>query len=114
MYAATIGAVDGCRLLTPETVAQASSVQTADSTPFGLPPEMQGFAMQFGLGFMPQSIMMPGLGAHSFGHPGAGGSLGFADPESAVGFGYVMNQMAGGMGGDPRVAGLIGAIKNCQ
>jgi CubicO group peptidase (beta-lactamase class C family) len=74
---------------------------------------MQGFAMQFGLGFMPQSMMMPGLGPRSFGHPGAGGSLGFADPEAGVGFGYVMNQMAGGMGGDPRVAGLLEATRSC-
>ncbi len=113
MYAATVGTVDGCRLMQPDTVARASTVQTADSIPFGLPPEMQGFAMQFGLGFMPQSMMMPGLGPHSFGHPGAGGSLGFADPDANVGFGYVMNQMAGGMGGDPRVAGLLDAIKSC-
>jgi CubicO group peptidase (beta-lactamase class C family) len=113
MYAATIGTVDGCRLFTAETAAAASTVQTTDSTPFGLPPEMQGFAMQFGLGFMPQSMMMPGLGPRSFGHPGAGGSLGFADPEAGVGFGYVMNQMAGGMGGDPRVAGLLEATRSC-
>jgi CubicO group peptidase (beta-lactamase class C family) len=113
MYAATVGTVDGCRLMQSDTVARASTVQTADSVPFGLPPEMQGFAMQFGLGFMPQSMMMPGLGARSFGHPGAGGSLGFADPEAGVAFGYVMNQMAGGMGGDPRVAGLLDAIKSC-
>ncbi len=113
MYAATVGTVDGCRLLQPESVVRASTVQTTDSIPFGLPAEMQGFAMQFGLGFMPQSMMMPGLGPHSFGHPGAGGSLGFADPDAGVGFGYVMNQMAGGMGGDPRVAGLLEAIQSC-
>ena len=29
----------------------------------------------------------------SFGHPGAGGSHAFADPENKIGFGYVMNQM---------------------
>lgn len=116
MYAATIGTVDGCRLLSPETMARAAALQTAESIPFGLPPEMQGFAMQFGLGFMTQSMMMPGLGPRSFGHPGAGGSLGFADPEAGVGFGYVMNQMGGvgGGGGDPRVSGLLDAVKSCR
>jgi CubicO group peptidase (beta-lactamase class C family) len=114
MYAATVGTIDGHRLLAPDTVVRAATVQTADSIPFGLPAGMEGFAMQFGLGFMPLTMMMPGLGPHSFGHPGAGGSLGFADPDAEVGFGYVMNQM-GGMGGgaDPRVAGLLDAVKSC-
>jgi len=31
--------------------------------------------------------------ASSFGHPGAGGSHAFADPENQISFGYVMNQM---------------------
>ena len=39
----------------------------------------------------------------AFGHGGAGGSLGFCDPENGISFGYAMNQMqAGGPGGDPR------------
>jgi CubicO group peptidase (beta-lactamase class C family) len=29
--------------------------------------------------------------ARSFGHYGNGGSVGFADPDTGVGFGYVMN-----------------------
>ncbi|HAF04348.1 MAG TPA: hypothetical protein DCG89_11190, partial [Spartobacteria bacterium] len=29
----------------------------------------------------------------SFGHPGAGGSHAFADPENKISFAYVMNQM---------------------
>ncbi len=29
----------------------------------------------------------------AFGHPGAGGSHAFADPESGISFAYVMNQM---------------------
>jgi CubicO group peptidase (beta-lactamase class C family) len=51
------------------------------------------------------------LSPRSFGHPGAGGSLGFADPDTGVGFGYVMNQMQSNLAGDPRVLNLIEAVK---
>ena len=47
---------------------------------------------------------------HPFGHPGAGGSLGFADPDAKIGFGYVMNQMGASVGLDPRPRGLIDAV----
>jgi len=34
-----------------------------------------------------------GPSTYAFGHPGAGGSHAFADPENRIGFAYVMNQM---------------------
>lgn len=34
-----------------------------------------------------------GSSISAFGHPGAGGSLGFGDPETGISFAYVMNQM---------------------
>lgn len=47
----------------------------------------------------------------ALGHAGAGGSIGFADPENRLSFGYAMNQMQGGqLGGDPRWWGLIGGM----
>ena len=42
------------------------------------------------------SLVSPGLfgtSASAFGHPGAGGSHAFADPENGISFAYVMNQM---------------------
>jgi len=49
---------------------------------------------RFGLGFQLTQPERPiGPGQAMFGHFGAGGSLGFADPENGVAFGYVMNQM---------------------
>ena len=46
----------------------------------------------------------------SFGHYGAGGSVGYADPAAGVGYGYVMNQMTANLVGDPRTVGLTEAL----
>jgi CubicO group peptidase (beta-lactamase class C family) len=111
MYAATIGEIDGIRLLKPETLAAATTVQTANSSPYGMPPGMEAFSMQFGLGFIGPSPLQPLLGEGSFGHPGAGGSIGFAHPKSGIGFGYQNNQM--GRMGDTRAMSLINAVRDC-
>jgi CubicO group peptidase (beta-lactamase class C family) len=68
-----------------------------------------GLDIQFGLGFMvPSSIMNVG-GPNGFGHYGAGGSVGWADPDAELAFGYVMNRMDVGLAGDTRSARLIDA-----
>jgi CubicO group peptidase (beta-lactamase class C family) len=46
----------------------------------------------------------------SFGHPGSGGSLGFADPKAGIGYGYVTNQMGTALTGDPRDLALRNAV----
>ncbi len=64
------------------------------------------FPIPFGSGFMTHSDMSPLVGGRSFGHYGAGGSVGFADPDRRIAGGYVMNQMEMGVSGDPRTAAL--------
>ncbi|MGH9098396.1 MAG: esterase, partial [Acidimicrobiales bacterium] len=64
----------------------------------------------FGLVMLCDSPFSPFLGAGSFGHYGAGGSVGFAHPASGIAFGYVMNQMRLGLNGDPRTDALIEAV----
>ncbi len=46
----------------------------------------------------------------AFGHPGAGGSLAFADPDNRIGFAYVMNRMENGVLRESRPARLVGAL----
>ncbi|MGW3353003.1 serine hydrolase domain-containing protein [Nonomuraea rubra] len=115
MYAATVSDVDGVRLLNPSTVETMTEVQT-DTTPMhGLPPGLnvpadRSFWMS--LGFWRACRPMPLTGPASFGHPGSGGSIGFADPDSGVGFAYVTN-LWNYRPDDPRAANLAEAVRTC-
>ena len=70
------------------------------------------YAPTLALGFMTPTPSMPLSGPGAFGHPGAGGSLGFADPEAGIGFGYIANRMSSD-GRDARAAVLVAAIVDC-
>jgi CubicO group peptidase (beta-lactamase class C family) len=90
MYAALSlgGTLDGVRLVSPETVIRMGTVQSllvADAMADNTAP--------FSLGFMKASPTS-GFPGSRFGHEGAGGSNGFADPAARLAFGYVMNQMS--------------------
>jgi len=58
--------------------------------------------VQFSLGFMKPSRVWPFGNPSSYGSPGTGGALGFADPTAAIGYGYVTSQMGTHLAGDPR------------
>ena len=67
--------------------------------------------VQFSLGFMKPSAVWPfGSSSASFGSPGSGGSLGFADPAAGIGYGYVTSQMGTRLAGDPRDIALRDAL----
>ncbi len=66
--------------------------------------------VQFSLGFMKPSPLWPFGSASAFGSPGSGGSLGFADPETGVGYAYVTSQMGTTLTGDPRDLALRHAL----
>ena len=112
LYAAVIGPVDGGPpgpLLTPAQMEQAR-------TPLTSGPDQVfasvGFKLEqkIGLGFWRSSPVTLFGGDGSFGHGGAGGSYGFADPEHRLAVGYVMNKMDMEFTGDSRSHGLIGAV----
>jgi CubicO group peptidase (beta-lactamase class C family) len=89
------GEVDGVRILEPDSIVRARSEQAS-----GPDAVLAGMPMRYGLGFMLRSDFMPlSPSPNAFGHPGAGGSIGMADPDAGVGFGYVMNKMQMGLVG---------------
>jgi CubicO group peptidase (beta-lactamase class C family) len=75
-------------LLSKDLLAEATAPQSTGFCP------VLGEDVTFGLGFTPTTARRPfGPNPKSFGHFGTGGAVGFADPESAVAFGYVMNDV---------------------
>ncbi|TME98447.1 MAG: beta-lactamase family protein, partial [Chloroflexi bacterium] len=104
LYAATIGEVDGVRLLTPNTLAKATEPQSAGED------LVLGYETRYATGFQLSFPFRPMAGEGSFGHYGMGGSVGFAHPGHGFAFGYVMNQMGPSGGVDPRTKGLIDAL----
>jgi CubicO group peptidase (beta-lactamase class C family) len=98
------GEAGGYRLLDAAGIARCREEQSRG------PDLVLVIPTRFGLGFMlPQDRRDARFGPNprAFGHPGAGGSVGFADPEARVGFGYVMNRMGPHILLDPRAMALI-------
>ena len=71
---------------------------------------MKGSGVGFSLGFMKSSAGFPFGRAGSFGAPGAGGAMGFADPTAGIGYAYVTSQMGTQLTGDPRDVALRDAL----
>ncbi len=106
-YAAMIGPVDGHRrLFAPATLTLARTEESAG------PDRVLVVNTRFGLGYMLHGPAAPLLGPGSFGHPGRGGSLGFADPESGIALGYVTNGLQKGVTADPRAQALVRAVRS--
>ena len=115
MYAATVSEVDGVRLLDPATVERMTVVQTDKTRMHGLPPGLEVPAdrsFYMSLGFWRACPPMPLVGPGSFGHPGSGGSIGFADPDAGVGFGYAPNLWSWNIA-EPRAKNLAAAVAAC-
>ena len=130
IYARNFEVPSGGAVGTARAIAHAYSVFATGGRELGLRPETLdllaapavpatrgGFydeclkgSVQFSLGFMKPSPVWPFGGPRSFGSPGSGGSLGFADPELGVGYAYVTSQMGTSLTGDPRDVALRDAL----
>lgn len=105
-YAALIGDVEGgTRLFAPDTLALARAEASAGAD------RVLIVRTRLGLGYMLHGAAAPLLAPTSFGHPGRGGALAFADPESGIAFGYVTNGMSKGVTADGRAQGLVRALR---
>ena len=100
------GELDGVRILSPEAIERATVEQASGKD------EVLGLNLRTALGFVLTSAdATMGPNPRAFGHSGAGGSLGFADPDAKLGFGYAMNRMIQeNTLNDPRWGPMIDAV----
>ena len=129
VYARNLEVPSGGAVGTARAIAHAYGVFAAGGRELGLRqetldllaapaiPPTRGFydeclkgELQFSLGFMKPSPIWRFGSARSFGSPGSGGSLGFADPAAGIGYAYVTSQMGTRLTGDPRDVALRDAL----
>jgi CubicO group peptidase (beta-lactamase class C family) len=130
VYARDLEVPSGSGVGTARAIAQAYGVFATGGRELGLRPEtldllaapavppargfydecMKADGVQFSLGFMKSNAVWPFGNPGSFGAPGAGGSLGFADPTAGIGYAYVTSQMGTRLTGDPRDVALRDAL----
>ena len=104
------GLLDGS-LLEPELLAELTREHSLGMDKTLMTPT------RFGLGCMLDQPKVAnatfGLGAGAFGHPGAGGSVGFADPEHDVAMGFAVNTLGPYVLMDPRAQHLVRVLRAC-
>jgi len=129
IYARNLEVPSGGGVGTARAIAKAYSVFATDGYELDLRPQTlralaapavpatRGFydeclfgEVRFSLGFMKPSPAWPFGSESSFGSPGSGGSLGFADPKAGIGYAYVTSQMGTTLTGDPRDVALRKAV----
>jgi CubicO group peptidase (beta-lactamase class C family) len=108
LYAMCIGAVDGFpRLLTEVTVAQVAQIQTVGEDLVLAVPTRYAIVFQ-----KPDGRLR--YGSHqAFGHDGAGGSIGAADPWHGLAYAWIPRQMSYPGGADARGLGLVKVLREC-
>ncbi|MFQ6395404.1 serine hydrolase domain-containing protein [Nocardia sp. KC 131] len=103
LYASLVSEVDGVRLLSPDTLAGAIAEQASGIDRVMMLPD------RYATGFMLPTVGFPLGGPTSFGHPGRGGALAFADPRRRLAFAYTPNYIIEGAP-DLRARTLVEAV----
>lgn len=105
IWSATVVPTQGIRLIDDAVIATATRPRSEGAPVFGGDPPYS----RWGYGFQLDSEARRYLGDGCFGHDGAGGQVGFADPARQIGFGFVTNWMMGPE--DQRATGIISALR---
>ncbi|WP_329379886.1 beta-lactamase family protein [Streptomyces sp. NBC_01351] len=101
LYAAAISEVDGrAPLLAADTAAEVAKLNTPGPDLVTSEPD------HFGLGFK----QLPEVGPRAFGHSGAAGALGYADPDTKVAYGYTRRRFGFPGGAAPENGRLTAAV----
>ncbi|HEX3715419.1 MAG TPA: serine hydrolase domain-containing protein [Trebonia sp.] len=108
LYAMSTGEVDGfTRLLSEDTVTQLAQIQTVGQD------LVLRFPTRFGIVFQKADDRTP-FGSHqAFGHDGAGGSVGIADPWHGIAYAWIPRRMSFPGGADARGLGLARVMRDC-
>ncbi len=101
------GEIDGHRLVREETLVPLRETQSWTTMDRVL-RKPQGWTQ----GFVKEDEKMFSPNAESFGHPGAGGALGWCDPVEGLAISYVPNKMAHHIR-SPRARALAAAVYDC-
>ncbi|WP_417307850.1 serine hydrolase domain-containing protein [Devosia sp.] len=105
IWSAAVTPTKGIRLLDDAVIVEATRPRSSGAPVFG----GEGPYSRWGCGFQLDSEARRYLSDGCFGHDGAGGQVGFADPARRIGFGYVTNYMMGPE--DQRATQVLDALR---
>ncbi len=108
LYAMCTDEVDGFPpLLTGDTIARVTQIQTVGED------LVLRFPTRYGIVFQKADELHP-FGSHqAFGHDGAGGSIGIADPWHGIAYAWIPRRMSFPGGADARGLGLARIVREC-
>jgi CubicO group peptidase (beta-lactamase class C family) len=103
------GELDGVSLLSPISIEEWSTIRVDQKDLY------DGRDFRIALGYIGSSSWYRmGLGRRTFGDPGMGGAVGYADPDAGLSFAFIPNRMVFSPGKtDSRVNALSEAIYGC-